>query len=682
MPPPSFTDSQFHRSPIKSVGGFFDFASLLHRFLRRSPPTAGRGVNRDRRLLRWTERILRGEERVLPSSEQTLMLVYFRHPAEGFVRWVSWKRKEGYEFDRERVNLCCICPMAFTKAINGVDLADLHQHGIKFCSGSRLGNFHCARIRKFARVIKAESQITNSRPSVVKPQIDFTDLDWKKKFQEDFEKRFNLPHLRDILDIKPRSTTFSLKSRIPLVDGNGAASDIWNGYVNDDDRALLKVIKFASPTSAGAECIDPDCSWVEQWVHRAGPRKNIYYEPGEVKAAIVTCGGLCPGLNDVIRQIVLTLEKYGVKNIVGIPHGYRGFSDERLSEVPLSRRVVQNINLAGGSFLGVSRGGPSTSEIVDSIQARRIDMLFVLGGDGTHAGALAIHNECRKRKLKVSVVGVPKTIDNDILLMDKTFGFDTAVEEAQRVINSAYVEARSAYHGIGLVKLMGRSSGFIAMHASLSSGQIDICLIPEVPFKLEGSNGVLQHLEHLIKTKGNAVICVAEGAGQEYLQKSNTTDASGNVVLSDIGVHLQQQIKNHFKNIGIPADLKYIDPTYMIRAIRANASDAILCTVLGQNAVDLLTAQLCFLIAASVPEQITLVDPFESNARTSPNPSSIINSANYLFTNHLVSLNSLTKSFDTASDLQEPTCSLRIPCPGTRTKKILIISLPPQGNPR
>ncbi|CAM0949287.1 unnamed protein product [Alopecurus aequalis] len=420
---------------------------------------------------------------------------------------------------------------------------------------------------------------------VDRPKLDFSNPNWKKQYQEDFDARFSLPHLTDVIDVESRPTTFSLNSRTPLENVDGSLEESWNGYVNDDDRALLKVIKFASPTSAGADCIDPDCSWVEQWVHRAGPRKQIYFEPQYVKAGIVTCGGLCPGLNDVIRQIVLTLEKYGVKNIVGIQHGFRGFFEDHLSEVMLNRHVVQNINLTGGSFLGVSRGGASISAIVDSIQARRLDMLFVLGGNGTHAGANAIHGECRKRKLKVSIVGVPKTIDNDILLMDKTFGFDTAVEAAQRAINSAYIEAHSAFHGIGLVKLMGRSSGFITMHASLSSGQVDICLIPEVPFTLDGPKGVLRHLEHLIETKGFALICIAEGAGQEYLQKSNATDASGNMVLSDIGVHLQQKIKSHFREIGVHSDVKYIDPTYMLRAVRANASDAILCTLLGQNAV-------------------------------------------------------------------------------------------------
>ncbi|XP_077224548.1 ATP-dependent 6-phosphofructokinase 5, chloroplastic-like [Tasmannia lanceolata] len=474
--------------------------------------------------------------------------------------------------------------MAFVSSIYRVGFNCLGQHTLHSNEDLSLFGLNCPRFRKSARYMK--KRCINVRAVVVKQEIDFTDPNWKKHYQEDFEDRFSLPHLRDALDIKPMPTTFSLKKRGPqVVDGICDPEERPNGYVNEDDRALLKVIKFSSPTSAGAECIDPDCSWVEQWVHRAGPRKQIYFKPEEVKAGIVTCGGLCPGLNDVIRQIVFTLEIYGVKKIVGIPFGYRGFFEKGLPEIPLSRQVVQNINLAGGSLLGVSRGGASTSDIVDSIQARGIDMLFILGGNGTHAGADAIHNECRRRRVKVSVVCVPKTIDNDILLMDKTFGFDTAVEEAQRAINSAYIEARSAYHGIGLVKLMGRSSGFIAMHASLSSGQTDICLIPEVPFSLEGSYGVLRHLEHLIQTKGSAVVCVAEGGGQDLLQKSNATDASGNVVFGDIGVHIQQQIKKHFREIDVPADVKYIDPTYMIRACRANASDAILCTVLGQNAV-------------------------------------------------------------------------------------------------
>ncbi|KAL8531472.1 hypothetical protein ACS0TY_008169 [Phlomoides rotata] len=421
--------------------------------------------------------------------------------------------------------------------------------------------------------------------------IDYSDPHWKSKYQEEFEARFRIPHITDVLhdhDTVSYPSTFGLRMRTPVSPDFAVvypSNDEWLGYINDDDRVLLKVIQYSSPASAGAECIDPGCTWVEQWVHRAGPRDKIYFRPEEVKATIVTCGGLCPGLNDVIRQIVITLEMYGAKKIVGIPFGYRGFSDTSLAEMALSRKDVENIHLSGGSFLGVSRGGPTVSEIVDRMEERGINMLFVLGGNGTHAGANAIHEECSRRRLKVAVVGVPKTIDNDILLMDKTFGFDTAVEEAQRAIYAAYIEAHSAYRGIGVVKLMGRNSGYIAMQASLASGQIDICLIPEVPFNLHGPQGVLNHLKYLLETKGSAVVCVAEGAGQDLLPKTYATDASGNSILGDIGVYIQQETKKFFKDMGLPADVKYIDPTYMIRACRANASDGILCAVLGQNAV-------------------------------------------------------------------------------------------------
>ncbi|KAL0431858.1 UNVERIFIED_CONTAM: ATP-dependent 6-phosphofructokinase, chloroplastic [Sesamum radiatum] len=429
-----------------------------------------------------------------------------------------------------------------------------------------------------------EAKVQTEKHVSTAATIDYSDPGWKEKYQKEFEARFSIPHITDVIqDAVSYPSTFCLKMRTPLspdfADGYPTGEE-WHGYINNNDRVLLGDVDsfwfFPFCPARGAQCIDPACTWVEQWVHRAGPREKIYFKPEEVKAAIVTCGGLCPGLNDVIRQIVITLEIYGVKQIVGIPFGYRGFSDSSLAEMPLSRTVVQNIHLSGGSLLGVSRGGP---------KERGINMLFVLGGNGTHAGANAIHEECRKRRLRIAVVGVPKTIDNDILHMDKTFGFDTAVEEAQRAIYSAYIEAHSAYRGIGIVKLMGRSSGFIAMQASLASGQIDICLIPEVPFNLHGPQGVLSHLKYLLETKGSAVVCVAEGAGQDLLKKTNATDASGNIILGDIGAHIQQETKKFFKEVGFPADVKYIDPTYMIRAGRANASDGILCTVLGQNAV-------------------------------------------------------------------------------------------------
>lgn len=356
-------------------------------------------------------------------------------------------------------------------------------------------------------------------------------------------------------------------------------------FISEDDRVLLKSIAFGHPTSAGAYCDsvreeDELCDFTPEWCTRAGPRSEIVFKPADVHAAIVTCGGLCPGLNDVIRQIVITLESgYGVKRVTAIPYGFRGFHEEGLEPYPLTRKTVENIHLQGGTFLGTSRGGGDVDKMVDSIQRQGINMLFVLGGNGTHAGANAVFNECARRGLKVAVVGVPKTIDNDILLLDKTFGFDTAVEEAQRAIRAAAIEARSALRGVGVVKLMGRQSGFIAMHASLASGQVDVCLIPEVPFKMDGSSGVLEHVKYLLETQGHAVVCLAEGAGQDIVGEGGY-DASGNPILGDIGKWFSKRVKAE-----LSADVKYIDPTYMVRGVAANAHDAVYCAVLGQNAV-------------------------------------------------------------------------------------------------
>ncbi|KAL6144608.1 hypothetical protein ACLB2K_055299 [Fragaria x ananassa] len=281
---------------------------------------------------------------------------------------------------------------------------------------------------------------------------------------------------------------------------------------------------------------------------RAGPRQKVYFEPDDVHACIVTCGGLCPGLNTVIREIVCGLYyMYGVHRILGI-------------------------------------------EIVDSIQDRRINQVYILGGDGTQKGASVIFEECRRRGLKVAVAGIPKTIDNDIPVIDKSFGFDTAVEEAQRAINAAHVEAESIENGIGVVKLMGRYSGFIAMYATLASRDVDCCLIPESPFYLEGAGGLFEYIEKRLKENGHMVIVIAEGAGQELLAESmlamNHQDASGNKLLQDSGLWLSQKIKDHFSKLNkMSINLKYIDPTYMIRAIPSNASDNVYCTLLAHSVV-------------------------------------------------------------------------------------------------
>lgn len=317
---------------------------------------------------------------------------------------------------------------------------------------------------------------------------------------------------------------------------------------------------------------------------RAGPREHVHFKPDEVKAAVVTCGGLCPGLNTVIREVVQSLwYLYGIRQIYGVKNGYRGFYSENL--IDLNPCVVDGIQHKGGTILGTSRGGSEISKIVDSIQARGINHLYVIGGDGTQRGANKIYLEARARGLKLVVAGIPKTIDNDVSIIDRSFGFDTAVEEAQRAITAAHVEAESTPNGIGMVKVMGRHAGWIALHASLASRDVDLCLIPEVEFYMEGKGGLLEFVDERLSESGHCVIVVAEGAGQKFVQNTGGHDASGNVLLADIGLYLSSVIKANLKKQDKEFSLKYIDPTYMIRAVPSNASDSVYCTVLAQAAV-------------------------------------------------------------------------------------------------
>ncbi|KAL8129683.1 hypothetical protein V2J09_018838 [Rumex salicifolius] len=366
----------------------------------------------------------------------------------------------------------------------------------------------------------------------------------------------DVPHLSDYIP--------QLPCRSNPLEENLAYAGVKQYFVDDEDTVVQTAIQHKNG---------------ERGLHfrRAGPRQKVYFKSDEVRACIVTCGGLCPGLNTVIREIVCSLDyMYGVKDIMGIQGGYRGFYSK--DTIPLTPKCVNNIHKRGGTMLGTSRGGHVTSKIVNSIQDRGINQVYIIGGDGTQKGA----SEIRRRGLQVSVAAIPKTIDNDIPVIDKSFGFDTAVEEAQRAINAAHVEAESAENGIGLVKLMGRHSGFIAMHATLANRDVDCCLIPESPFFLEGSGGLFEYIETRLRENGHMVIVVAEGAGQ----KSGNVDQSGNVLNEDVGQWLSDKIKGHFKKTKkMDIVLKYIDPTYMIRAIPSNASDNIYCTLLAQSAV-------------------------------------------------------------------------------------------------
>lgn len=357
------------------------------------------------------------------------------------------------------------------------------------------------------------------------------------------------------------------------------SGDFLANYVEDGDLIRYTVGAKAGPQ----EELKPT-----QLLEKAGPREFLYFNPSRVHAGIVSCGGLCPGINDVIRSIVRCLwQRYGVRRISGIPFGFRGFLPEQAAQpIALDPDVVDDIHKIGGTVLGTSRGGGErTAEIVDAIEQLNINALFTIGGDGTQKGTLAIAREIERRGLKIAVVGIPKTIDNDIFLIQKTFGFETAVEKASQAVMAAHTEAHSTIHGIGLVKLMGRESGFIAAHTVLAVHEANYVLIPEVPFELEGPGGLFASLEKRLRDRNHAVIVVAEGAGQDLLAASNATDASGNKRLSDIGPFLKEKISAYFQAKGMEVNIKYIDPSYIVRSSPANASDAVYCERLGANAV-------------------------------------------------------------------------------------------------
>jgi 6-phosphofructokinase 1 len=322
----------------------------------------------------------------------------------------------------------------------------------------------------------------------------------------------------------------------------------------------------------------------------AGPRAKIFFEPAKTKAAIVTCGGLCPGINDVIRAVVMELyHRYGVGNIVGIKYGFQGLIPKYKHEViELLPDVVKDIHAVGGSILSSSRGRQDIGEMVNALKRMNIDILFCIGGDGTMRAVEYLTDEITGRNLNISIIGIPKTIDNDLNLIQKTFGYDTAISEAVKAIECAHVEAKGAPMGIGLVKIMGRQSGHIATGAALAMSDVNFVLIPEVPFDLEGENGFLKVLEKRLRQRYHCVILIAEGAGQELMHRENDTvetDASGNLRLQDVGPFLKIRIEQYFKQKNLEVNLKYIDPSYTIRSVPANASDSIYCGALGQYAV-------------------------------------------------------------------------------------------------
>lgn len=318
------------------------------------------------------------------------------------------------------------------------------------------------------------------------------------------------------------------------------------------------------------------------------PSDKIYFDPPKTTAGIVTCGGLCPGLNNVIRAIVLGLyHGYNVRSIFGIRYGLQGFIPEYGHPLmQLTPESVADIHELGGTILGSSRGAQSIPEIVNALERQNMNILFIIGGDGTLNAAAKIAKEIADRELKIAVVAVPKTIDNDISCVSRSFGFETAVDTSSQAIQCAHTEAQSYPNGIGLVKLMGRYSGFIAATAAVAQRDVNFVLVPEVDFDLDGPNGFLEVLDKRLKRRSHAVIVVAEGAGQKYFDRTKVDrDESGNIRLKDIGKFLQERITAYFSEKNIDINLKYIDPSYIIRSVPANTNDGLFSAILGQNAV-------------------------------------------------------------------------------------------------
>jgi 6-phosphofructokinase 1 len=320
----------------------------------------------------------------------------------------------------------------------------------------------------------------------------------------------------------------------------------------------------------------------------AGPRPKLFFDPKQTHAGIVTCGGLCPGLNDVIRSLFLELHfGYGVNDVLGFKGGYQGLDPAQGAEpIELTPSFVDGIHHQGGTVLGTSRGPVKIGRAVDNLVRRGVNILFTIGGDGTQRGGNELFQEAKRRGYALSVVGIPKTVDNDVSFVTRAFGYLTAVEEAAKVLHRAHTEARSVENGIALVKLMGRHAGFIAAGATVASQDVNFTLVPEVPFKLDGQYGFLSVLKQRIQQRGHAVVVVAEGAGQDLLAASGEErDASGNVRLKDIGVFLRECIEAYCRTEEVPVVMRYFDPSYIIRSSPADAEDSILCDLFARHAV-------------------------------------------------------------------------------------------------
>ena len=356
---------------------------------------------------------------------------------------------------------------------------------------------------------------------------------------------------------------------------NAIRGDRIGNFISDQIRVRHQV------EIAAGEPVDVDTAF-----EKAGPRQKLFFDPRKTRAAIVTCGGLCPGLNNVIRSAFLELHhNYGVREVLGIRHGYQGLTFKAESPLVLTPELVDHIHRDGGTILSSSRGQQEIGEMVGYLANRQIDVLLCVGGDGTQKGAHALAEEIARRRLPIAVVGIPKTIDNDVQYVRQTFGYFSAIESARAILDGAHCESKGAPNGIGLVKLMGRDSGFIAAGAAVASQEVNFVLVPEVPLRLDGPKGFLAALHRRMVARHHAVVVVAEGAGQDLMAQEAGLDKSGNRKKADVGVYLRDRIAAYFQEKDTEVNLKYIDPSYIIRSVPANSQDARLCDSYARHAV-------------------------------------------------------------------------------------------------
>ncbi|KAK8793513.1 hypothetical protein WA158_004872 [Blastocystis sp. Blastoise] len=414
----------------------------------------------------------------------------------------------------------------------------------------------------------ADRKELNIRKYTVVPNIHLNEV-----------RMIEVPHMKDRVVITDQNRDDPHLVNKRMFTGPEGTS-YYNDYQTDYSCILADIVRKPN-----------DKPYITAYV-RGGPRSKLWFNPKKSNAVIVTCGGLCPGLNNVIREVTCSLiENYGVEHVYGIYEGYSGF-EKALSDpsymVDLTLQFIATIHHEGGSILKSSRGGFNADKIIEWCLKYNVNMIYVIGGDGTHRGATVLFEEIEKRNLNIAVAGIPKTIDNDIAMVDRSFGFDTAVQESLHAIHSAWVEATCAPNGIGLVKLMGRDAGFIAAFATISSHDVDLCLIPEVPVVFDDPEfpeySIIPYIESILKLKKHCVIVVSEGVQIQGVQGSGT-DESGNKRYADVGKFLKDYLTSTFAERGNPVSVKYIDPSYMIRTTPANAFDSQQCLILAENVV-------------------------------------------------------------------------------------------------